>query len=268
MKSTSFEQTKLVLEEVFTREGFPKSIRSDNGPPFNGDEYRTYCADRNIETVFSTPLFPQQNGLVECYMRLVNKAMASAVSSRSCFEKELQAAVNAHNAAAHSVTGFPPEEVMLGRKIKRRLPLLRHEKVVCDDGLLNRRDKLEKLKAKEREDTKRGARACRVCPGDMVIIERLIRTKGDSRFDPQRYTVIKEDNGSLVLQNESGQIVKRHVTQAKKVGPWRTTNPRTVDITSAGVKDKHIPLAETPKRPSRTIRPPSYMEDYVRSLEN
>ncbi|XP_062541853.1 uncharacterized protein K02A2.6-like [Armigeres subalbatus] len=268
VKSTSFEQTKLVLEEVFTREGFPKSIRSDNGPPFNGDEYRTYCADRNIETVFSTPLFPQQNGLVECYMRLVNKAMASAVSSRSCFEKELQAAVNAHNVAAHSVTGFPPEEVMLSRKIKRRLPLLRHEKVVCDDGLLNRRDKLEKLKAKEREDTRRGARACRVCPGDMVIIERLIRTKGDSRFDPQRYTVIKEDNGSLVLQNESGQIVKRHVTQAKKVGPWRTTNPRTVDITSAGVKDKHIPLAETPKRPSRTIRPPSYMEDYVRSLEN
>lgn len=177
VKSTNFEQTKLVLEEVFAREGFPKNIRSDNGPPFNGDEYKHYCADRGIETTFSTPLFPQQNGLVENYMKLVNKAMASAVSNGLCFKEELQAAINAHNAAAHSVTGLPPEEVMLGRKIKRRLPLLRHEKANYDEELLNRRDKLEKLKAKDREDSRRGARACRVGPGDTVIIERSTRTK-------------------------------------------------------------------------------------------
>ncbi|XP_062699995.1 uncharacterized protein K02A2.6-like [Aedes albopictus] len=157
VKSTSFEQTRQVLEGVFEREGFPKFIRSDNGPPFNGDDYKKYCSERGIETQYSTLLFPQQNGLVENYMKLVNKAMATAVSNGTCFKEALQAAVNAHNAASHSVTGVPPEEVMLGRKIKRRLPLLHHTKANFDEEILNQRDRCEKLKAKEREDARRGA---------------------------------------------------------------------------------------------------------------
>ncbi|XP_062709719.1 uncharacterized protein K02A2.6-like [Aedes albopictus] len=81
VKSTSFEQTKQVLGGVFEREGFPRFIRSDNGPPFNGEDYKKYCSERGIETQYSTPLFPQQNGLVENYMKLVNKAMATAFST-------------------------------------------------------------------------------------------------------------------------------------------------------------------------------------------
>lgn len=54
VKSTSFECTKKVLDDVFEREGFPKSIRSDtdNGLPFNGEEYKNYCTERGINTVF------------------------------------------------------------------------------------------------------------------------------------------------------------------------------------------------------------------------
>lgn len=266
VKSTSFEHTKLVLEEIFAREGFPKNIRSDNGPPFSGEEYRSYCADRGIETTFSTPLFPQQNGLVENYMKLVNKAMSSAVSNGSCFKEELQAAINAHNASAHSVTGVPPEEVMMGRKIQRRLPLLYPETVKHDEDLLNRRDKDHKLKAKAREDARRGARKCRLGPGDTVIIERQNRMKGDSRFDPQRYTIFEENNGSLTLHNDNGQIVKRHVTQVKKVGTWRIPSDKTNDVNRPNGSDREITGAEPSGRPRRTKQTPFFMKDYVRAL--
>lgn len=268
VKTTSFEQTKQVLEETFAREGFPKNIRSDNGPPFNGDEYKNYCADRGIETTYSTPLFPQQNGLIENYMKLVNKAMACAASKGVSFKDELQAAINAHNAAAHSVTGFPPEEVMLGRKFKRRLPLLRHGKSSYDEELLNRRDRSEKLKAKEREDSRRGARKCRVGPGDTVIIERLTRAKAESRFDPQRYTVIKEDNGSLILQNDDGQTVKRHVSQTKKVRQWRESSEEREIVVPKRQNVQNNSSIGTPKRPPRARNPPSYMKDYVQMLES
>lgn len=266
VKSTSFDHTQQVLENVFAREGFPKTIRSDNGPPFNGDEYKTYCAERGIETVFSTPLFPQQNGLVENYMKVVNKAMATAVNNGCCFKQELQAAINAHNAAAHSITGYPPEEVMMGRKIKRRLPLLRHEKANQDEEALNRRDTLEKLKAKEREDARRGARESRVSPGDTVIIERPTRAKGETRFDPQKYTVIREDNGNLALQNERGQTLKRHVTQTRKVGHWRT--PITdVDNDRPTEPNGNLPGTNPSERPQRVRVTPARLRDYVQSLE-
>lgn len=75
VKSTSFENTRKVFQTVFEKEGFPQSIKSDNGPPFNGDEYRQYCTERGIHVIFSTPLHPQQNGLAESCMKIINKAM-------------------------------------------------------------------------------------------------------------------------------------------------------------------------------------------------
>ncbi|XP_062541208.1 uncharacterized protein K02A2.6-like [Armigeres subalbatus] len=128
VKSTSFENTKRVLEDVFDREGFPKTIKTDNGPPFNGEEYKRYCTERSITPIFSTPLFPQQNGLVESYMKVVNRAMTNATISKTNYVEELRKAIHAHNAAIHSVTKLAPEEIMSGRKIKRGLPLLDFEK--------------------------------------------------------------------------------------------------------------------------------------------
>lgn len=57
-------------------------------------------------------------------MKLVNKAMIAASSSGTCYTDELNAAVHAYNAAAHSITKIPPEKAMMGRKIMRGLPLI------------------------------------------------------------------------------------------------------------------------------------------------
>ena len=151
IKSTSFEKTKQVFEDVFEREGLPKFIKSDNGPPFNGEEYKRYCSERGITPVFSTPLFPQQNGLAEVHMKMVNKSISATVNKTSYVE-ELREAFNAHNAAAHSITKLPPEEMMSGRKIKRGLPLANFEKVTIDAELLDDRDRAAKLEGKIRED--------------------------------------------------------------------------------------------------------------------
>lgn len=260
VKSTNFDHTKRVLEDVFGREGFPAFMRSDNGPPFNSTEYRQYCAQRGIQTVFSTPLFPQQNGLVENYMKLVNRAMSSATNNGTKFTEELQAAVNAHNAAAHSVTGIPPEEVMMGRKIKRRLPLLDYQRADYNNDTLDAKDRKAKLLGKEREDARRGARECRVKPGDTVIVERQNKLKGESRFDHQRYTVLEEVNGSLTL-SRNGQILKRHVTQTKKVGEWRNLDD---DEISSGTA-----VDEPEKEVRRSVRQktsPVYLQNYVRTV--
>ncbi|XP_062538299.1 uncharacterized protein K02A2.6-like [Armigeres subalbatus] len=147
VRSTSFAHTRKILDEIFEKEGYPQTIKSDNGPPFNGDEYKMYCSERGINATFSTPLYPQQNGLAESCMKLVNKAMSAASASGTPYEDELSAAVQAYNAATHSVTGVPPEEVMTGRKIRRRLPLLCRGKVNFDDNLLNAKDLKSKTEA-------------------------------------------------------------------------------------------------------------------------
>lgn len=282
VRSTSFEEMKTLLEELFDREGFPKYLRSDNGPPFNGEEYKRYCSERGIKPEFSTPLFPQQNGLAESSMKLVNKAMSSALSNGKNYKEELRSAINAYNAAAHSVTSVAPEEVMRGRKIRRRLPLLHPGKAEIDEKRFEGKDKRTKMAAKRREDSRRGARDCRVKPGDFVVVERHVRAKGDTRFDPQRFTVMKGDNGSLTLCNEEGQTIRRHVTQTRKVHEWRDENrtpgrdeshprdraeshPRDEDVSRS--RDKNAGEdREVLRRPTREKRAPAHLKDFVQEV--
>lgn len=255
IKSTSFENTRKILDDVFNREGFPEAIKSDNGPPFNGEEYRDYCSNRGIRTIFSTPFFPQQNGLVENFMKVVNKAMSTAQSNACDFNDELQAAVNAHNAAAHTVTRMPPEEVMFGRRIRRGLPLMNRGRVTINEQLLNSRDFEAKRYSKKHEDARRCARPCIVHPGDEVVLERQSKAKGETRFDRKRYSVIQENNGNLIL-SDGDRHVRRHVTQVKKVHPWRDS------------KDKKLPEVSIEKRVSRQKRAPAHLSDYVQQTED
>lgn len=256
IKTTSFEYTKRILDDVFNREGFPEAIKSDNGPPFNGDDYKNYCNARGIQTIFSTPFYPQQNGLVENFMKVVNKAMCTAQSSDQDFNEELQAAVNAHNAAAHTITRMPPEEVMYGRRIRRGLPLINRGRVDINERLLDTRDTEAKLYSKAQEDARRSAKPCKVHPGDEVILERRTKAKGDTRFNKKRYTVIQEDNGNLLLSDADGFQVRRHVTQTKKVHLWRD---------SKSIKPLEV---TTECRPSREKRAPVHLSDYVQQTED
>lgn len=263
VKSTKFEYTKEVLDSVFEKEGFPRAIKSDNGPPFNGEDYARYCSERGIQVIFSTPFYPQQNGLVEGFMKIVNKAMCTAVSTGANYQRELQSAVQAYNAADHSITKVPPEEALSGRKIKRGLPLLHYGKSNHNEVELDVRDREAKLLSKSREDARRGARACKVKPGDTVIVERQTRSKGESRFGSKRYVVSDERNGSLVLCDSEGQKLKRHVSQTKKVQEWRQQQ-------STGEQDHNpevSPDGGREQRPAREKRTPSYLSDYIRELE-
>lgn len=277
VKSTGFEHTRAVLDAVFNREGFPRAVKSDNGPPFNGEEYANYCSERGIQTIFSTPFFPQQNGLVEGFMKNINKAMSVALTTGCDYRKELQAAVQAYNAADHTITKIPPEEVFTGRKIKRGLPLLNRGRTEHDDQLLDARDHDAKVKSKEREDARRGAKRSTVQPGDTVLLERQSKSKGETRFGPTRYTVVQERNGSLVVCDPDGHQLRRHVTQTKRIQEWRGPNhsdqraQSSDEMISQGQfnkEDHHQTDKEDHhQRPRRNTKPPSHLSDYVRSLE-
>ncbi|XP_055633448.1 uncharacterized protein LOC129773822 [Toxorhynchites rutilus septentrionalis] len=200
-----------------------------------------------------------QNGLAESFMKVVNRAMSTAVLNETSYAEELQNAIHAYNAGDHSVIKISPEEVMMGRRIKRGLPLLEHGKSDFDDRLLDAEDREVKLKSKRHDDLRRGAKSSTVKPRDTVIIERHTKGKGDSRFHPKRFTVVREKNGSLLLADEEGHTVKRHLSQTKKVQIWRD-NSRT-NIKKPG-------NAETSERPARDTKAPSYLSDYIHSMEN
>ena len=62
------------LRELFTAEGVPTIVISDNRPPFNGEEFRQFACEFNFMHNTSSPHFPQSNGFIETMVKKVKNA--------------------------------------------------------------------------------------------------------------------------------------------------------------------------------------------------
>lgn len=285
VKSTDFGSVKAVLEVLFKRNGRPERIKSDNGPPFNGHEYGDYCEHLGIEVVFITPLHPQQNGMSERYMQVINKAMQIAVVEGKPYGEMLASSITAHNSAKHRITQVAPEELMFARKLRRDLPLFGNSSVNIDMEELRFRDEYEKSAAKMREDAKRRATSTAIMIGDSVVVLKTTRAKGDPKFGPTPFKVVAKHHGDLELIAEDGQTLKRNVTHVKKLRQ-RISNetddlPETPNEvqTEGGNNEANTDLqprqqeskrkareTEPLRRSARIAKTPAHLSDFIRQL--
>ena len=77
------------LDKIFAVHGIPYKIVSDNGPPFNSDEFNKYMKILGIEHHLVTPYWPQANGEVERFNQPFEKAMQAAVVEGKVWRQEL-----------------------------------------------------------------------------------------------------------------------------------------------------------------------------------
>lgn len=275
VRSTDFVSVRTCFSVVFDLFGFPGSIKSDNGPPFNSAEYRRYCADRGIKAVFSWPLTPQQNGMAERAMQTIDKAMKAASVEGGDFRASLSSAMKAHNSAVHRITNEVPSDVMFGRRLRRALPLTKSAVVEINDEDVRTRDWQEKQRAKVREDGKRRARETRILIGDKVVLRRAAKRKGETNYDPTEMEVIAKRRSDLTMQAPDGSVIRRNVTFAKKIFD------RPEEITQDDVQIEEVQAEETgsipdpigdgltatvvgeESRPKRNVGPPKRLNDYV-----
>lgn len=76
--SLSSKRITKVLDQIGLSRGFPKAIRSDNGPEFTSKDFAIWCVDKNIEIRFIQPGKPTQNGFIEIFNRLYREAVLDA----------------------------------------------------------------------------------------------------------------------------------------------------------------------------------------------
>ena len=68
--STSASAVIPKLDQMFTIFGTPNVVKSDNGPPFSGEDFSKFAKDLGIKHRKVTPLWPRANGEVERFADL------------------------------------------------------------------------------------------------------------------------------------------------------------------------------------------------------
>ena len=68
------------LDKIFDEFGVPLSFKTDNRPPFNSHEFKTYASITGFRHRRITPLWPQANAVTERFMRTVKMSIKTCLN--------------------------------------------------------------------------------------------------------------------------------------------------------------------------------------------
>ncbi|XP_063892502.1 uncharacterized protein K02A2.6-like [Helicoverpa armigera] len=220
------------LKDIFSRLGNPVSLTSDNGKQFTSEEFKTFCAERDIRIFNTVPYSPQQNGEVERQNRSILKRLKIAQAEKKNLKEALRTYLEMYNSTPHTVTGKTPAELFFRRQFRDKLPMINDMTYKPEDFEIRDRDKEHKEKGKEYADRKRRATDSDLSVGDKVYLKNTNKTnKLSLDFDPTIHTVESVNGNDVQLKNdETGQQTRRNVIHLKKAeGQWQVVDKSNVD---------------------------------------
>jgi len=264
------------LDKIFSVHGIPDIIISDNGPPFNGDEYTRYLKALGIEAKFSTPYWPQGNATVERFMQPLGKALKTAKVEGRPWKQELNRFLLQYRTTPHCTTGVPPSELLFNRTVKGKIPVITRKKVINrhKDALKN--ELTRKERNKEYADHRRNVKKSDIQIGDYVLVKQERKNKLTANFNPEPYKVIKKSGVEITAKRNNGHRITRNVSHFKKIKkPENDTDDECSEYSETTPAenqprdlDNHVDGSEAgPRRSSRNRRPPErYGHEYPSNL--
>ena len=111
---TSWGSLKDCLIDLFSDKGYPKEIISDNGSPFNSQEFVDNLSSHSVKHTTSSPRYPQSNGFIEHHIQTVKnllyKVMDAGIQSFQEVLSEFRATKIGNDLPS-------PAEILLGRSL-------------------------------------------------------------------------------------------------------------------------------------------------------
>lgn len=232
MTTITASTTIKVLQEIFSRLGYPKSITADNGRQFQCMEMIEFCKKSGIRLFHTIPYWPQQNGEVERQNRDIIKRLKISKTLKTDWKQDLLKYMMMYNATPHSITGKPPAELFFRRQFRDKIPSIQNSEGDILDDEVRDRDTLKKDEGKDYSDRKRKAKQSDIDTGDKVYIKNSVKeNKLTSNFNPIPHTVVGKNDADISLQNdETGKQIRRNIVHLKKVeGEWKVMDNSEIE---------------------------------------
>ena len=211
VSSTSAEAVIPKLHAMFAQFGTPEVLRTDNGAPFNGDEFRRFADVLGFHHRKVTPLWSRANGEVERFIKTMRKVVKTAQVQHRNWKKEIQTFLMNYRTTPHTTTGVPPGEAFLGRKVRNKLPSVKvdnnqsqhtHEEMA-------KRDAHQKAVMKRKADGKTYVKPSNLKPGDTVLVKRPYNmSHGNTPYEEMPYTVTARKGSMVSARNDHKSVTR------------------------------------------------------------
>lgn len=112
------------LTTVFSQEGNPKELLSDNGPQFVSAEFSDFLKWREITHLKSSVYYPRANGEVERFNRAIKDCLQTTSVHGHPWKSFLRTFLIEYRATPHSTTGVSPSELLHGQQMRTNLVVM------------------------------------------------------------------------------------------------------------------------------------------------
>ncbi|XP_041475767.1 uncharacterized protein K02A2.6-like [Lytechinus variegatus] len=214
-KSTS-EATIDKLREVFSAQGLPQTLVSDNGPCFTSEEFAMFMKMNAINHIRGAPYHPATNGLAERAVQTVKRALRKMSGP---LQTRLARFLLSYRTTPQATTNQSPAELLMNRKLRTRI-----SSVLPDVNAT-----VEKKQFSQTAHTSRKLREFKI--GEEVLVRNYGR---GNQWLPGK---VVERNGPVsyvvnVNTNNSTLTWKRHVDQLRsRISTSSTSNDDTARYT-------------------------------------
>ena len=216
ISSTSARVVIPRLNDIFARQGFPKVVKTDNGPPFQSSDFKDFANQAGFRHRKITPLWPEANGEAERFMRTLNKYVRAVTAECKDWRMELPDFLRQYKATPHGATNISPFEALTGRKMNIGIPAVPNFPAKPFHPRLAHNDAVSKMKMKNYADQRRHTRDSGIGTGDHVLVKQRKRNKLTPLYDPHPYTVV-EKRDSLIVARRGNHFVTRNSSFFKPV---------------------------------------------------
>ncbi len=225
--------------------GSPMQIHTDQGPDFESKLIHELCYIMDTEKTRTTAYRPSADGQVERYNQTMAQLLNAVCDNYEDWDLKLPFVVSAYNATPHSVTGYSPNRLMVGREvylpIDVTVPKDPKTQYASTDVYVDRleddiriafeivRERLGKAAILAKKYYDRKSHLIRYKIGDVVLIKNNRREKGTgkltNRYSDETFFVIDclSDVNFRVAESKTSRAKVVHHDRMKPFYPREAT---------------------------------------------
>ncbi|XP_064475837.1 uncharacterized protein K02A2.6-like [Ornithodoros turicata] len=253
------------LRQIFSREGHPVEIVTDNGCQFISHEFRAFLQERGIRHIRSSVYHPQGNGMIERFNKVLKSFVQVAQLENRPIKEAVLEYIGVYRATPHASTGLAPAFLLHGRDIRTRLNTIGFptRKFLTEPAseISRLRERIEKKQARLKAyiDEKRSAKQQHLEPGDFVRVKLPGHIyKGQLRYSEPRKIIKKRSNNSFLLDDNRIWNSSKLSKVPKEALPRLLRRPTSGSDPTPVAMYWNVPSDETPHQ---TSPDPSWPDD-------
>ncbi|XP_064469772.1 uncharacterized protein K02A2.6-like [Ornithodoros turicata] len=213
------------LLAIFSREGYPATVLTDNRPQFKSKAFENFLSERGIRHNTSSLYYPQANGLVERFNRVLKDFVQIALLESRPLKSAILNYLASYRCTPHATTGASPAMLLHGRQPRTKVDIVGlpsgklHPKPAPTKEVLRKHVEGKQSYSKRYTDAHRSVKKPIFKEGDCVRVRKSIpQGKGALSYTRPLKIVKQKGVGTFVLEdgrtwNASKLVAASHITQ-------------------------------------------------------